>query len=70
MSQTDRGNEYVELEDCYIGVVTDASLQVHHDGEVFWVPKSLIEDAEDFERYDNHVTVYVKEWFARKEGLI
>ncbi len=70
MGWGDREPEYVELEDCYIGAVTDKAIQVHHDGDVVWVPKSLIEDPEQFERWDEGATVMVQEWFARKEGLI
>lgn len=70
MGEPAMNDEYVELEDCYIGHVTELAVQVHHDGEVFWVPKSVIADHEEIERYDEHITVYVKEWFARKEGLI
>lgn len=70
MAWADREPVYVELEDCYIGVVTEKAVQIHHDDEVFWVPKSVIEDPDELERYDEHCTVYVQEWFARKEGLI
>jgi hypothetical protein len=64
------GNEYVEIEDCYISAVTERAIQLHQDGEVFWVPKSVIDDPDQFERYDEHALVLVREWFARKEGLI
>jgi hypothetical protein len=70
MRSADREPEYVELEDCYISAVTAKAIQVHHDGDVVWVPKSLIEDPEQFERWDTGVTVMVEEWFARKEELI
>jgi hypothetical protein len=62
--------EYVEMEDCYIGAVTEKAIQIHHDGEIFWVPKSVIQDPEQFGRYDEGCLVLVAEWFARKEGLI
>ena len=62
--------DYVELEDCYIGAVTDAAIQIHHEGEVFWVPKSVIENSDEYERYEEHCLVRVKEWFARKESMI
>lgn len=63
-------NDYVELEDCYIGAVTERALLVHHDGDQVWIPKSLVEDPEQYEKWDEGVTVLVKEWFARKESLI
>lgn len=65
-----REDEWIELEDCYIGHTTDMALQIHHDGEVFWIPKSVIQDADQFSRWDNGCLILVKEWFARKEGLI
>lgn len=70
MAWRDRDDEYVELEDAYIGHVTDKAIQVHHDGEVFWVPKSVIQEPDQFSRYDEHGDALVKEWFARKESLI
>ena len=69
MSQS-REKEYVELEDCYIGAITDKAIQVHHDGDVWWIPKSVIEDADQFKRYEEDASVFVEEWFARKEEII
>ncbi len=63
-------DEWIELEDCYINHTTDMALQVHHDGEVFWIPRSVIQDDDEFEKHDEHCLILVKEWFARKEGLI
>lgn len=62
--------DWIEMEDCYIGAVSEKAIKVHHDGEIFWVPKSVIQDADQFERYDEHCLLLVKEWFARKESLI
>lgn len=66
----DREPVYVELEDVYIGAVTERAIQIHHDGEVFWVPKSVVQDPEQFEKWDEGCCVLVEEWFARKESLI
>jgi hypothetical protein len=63
-------DEWVELEDCYIGHVTDKAIQIYHDTEWFWVPKSCIQDPDEFEKYDEHCLVLVKEWFARANSLI
>ena len=63
-------DDWVELEDCYVSHTTDAALQIHHDGDVFWVPKSVVRDADEINKYDNHCLILVKEWFARKNGLI
>lgn len=70
MGWDNREPEYVELEDCYIGAVTEKALLVHHDGDVVWVPKSQIEKPEQFRKWDEMVSVMVTEWFARKEKLI
>jgi hypothetical protein len=63
-------DEFVELEDCYIHAVTDAAICLTHDGDKVWVPKSQIDDPDQYKRWDNGVSVLVREWFARKAKLI
>ncbi len=63
-------HEFVELEDCYIGSIDGLILTVHHEGEVFRIPKAMIEKPEQFHRWDNHVTVAVREYFARRMSII
>ena len=70
LSNGNDDEEWVELEGCYIGKATTKAILLHHDGEKFWVPKSQVQDPEQYSRYDEDQTVLVKEWFARKEGLI
>lgn len=65
-----REDEWIEMEGCYIGRETEKAFQVHHDGEVFWIPKSVIQDPGDFSKGDEGCLILVKEWFARKERLI
>lgn len=50
-------------EDDEIGGVLD------DDRERVWVPKSVIEDADDITVGDEDLEVNVAEWFAEKEGL-
>jgi len=45
-----------------IEYVTNLAAKIIIDGEKFWVPKSVIVDADD-------ETVIVKSWWAEKEGL-
>jgi len=37
--------------------------------ERIWVPKSVIEDADDLSRGDVEIEVEIAEWFAIQEGL-
>ncbi len=70
MWNEDREPEYVDLEDCTIKAVTDKAILIEHDGDSVWVPKSVIEDAEQYEKWNRDVTVMVEEWFAIREELI
>lgn len=45
-----------------------AFLFLTEDGEV-WVPKSVIEDADEIAEGDDDLEIEVAEWFANKEGL-
>ena len=65
-----RDDPWVEMEDCTIEHVTDAAILLIHQDDQFWVPKSVIQNPEDFEKGDTACLVLVKEWFARKQGLI
>lgn len=39
-------------------------------GEEQWVPKSLVENADDIEKGFEDLEVEIAEWFAEKEGLV
>jgi len=34
-----------------------------------WIPKSVIDDPEQYEEEDEDVEMHVEEWFAEKENL-
>lgn len=70
MGRREREPEYVELEGCYVHRVTEKAIQITHDGTMVWVPKSVIEDPEGYERWEADATILVEEWFARKAELI
>lgn len=40
------------------------------DGEELWVPKSVVQDANDYSEGDCDCCVSVSEWFCEKEGLL
>lgn len=61
---------YVEIEGCYIGSITEKAVQVHFDGDVWWVPKSVIRDHACIERWQQDVILEIEEWFARKAEII
>lgn len=51
-----------------LGRVGDSG-SVLNEGEKLWIPKSVIEDADDIAVGDEDLEVNVAEWFAEKEGL-
>ena len=57
------------LEGAYVGKVTEKALQVHYEGEVFWVPKKVVDDAKKYPRWwQGEMTV--KSLFARQAKMI
>lgn len=48
----------------------DSGSVLDDDRERLWVPKSVIEDADDITVGDEDFEVNVAEWFAEKEGLV
>jgi hypothetical protein len=38
-------------------------------GEIVWLPKSIVADAEDYQAGDRDITLSVQRWFAEKEEL-
>lgn len=47
-----------------------ALLLLLDDDDEHWVPKSVIEDADDITTGDTDLEVQVAEWFCEKEGLV
>ena len=48
----------------------DGDSVLDDDRERLWVPKSVIEDADEIAVGDEEIEVNVAEWFAEKEGLV
>ena len=69
----DEDNEYVPV-DCFIHKYTGEgggyliSIEGEED-EAIWVPASQVDDNEEYEEGDFNV-LYIKEWIAKKKGLI
>ena len=49
---------------------TDKAFLFLLDSGETWVPKSVVEDADDIAEGDDDLEVEVAKWFAEKEGLI
>lgn len=63
-------DNWVEMEDCEIIAATDRAILLEHETDQFWVPKSCVQNGDEYEAGDAGCLVLVKEWFARKERLI
>lgn len=68
----EREKQYVTLEDCYIVAETQEALLVSYDDENHWIPKSVIENAEEAESVGLKVLIdlEVEELFATREEII
>lgn len=60
--------EYIEIDFELIHETQDAILITDGDKEG-WVPKSCIEDGQDFD-YESETELNMAEWFAAEEGWI
>lgn len=71
MKGTDVGaSNYVDLEVQVIRRETaDAFQVVIEDGDIIWLPKSQIADAEDYEAGDRDLCLSITEWIAEQKGL-
>lgn len=54
---------------CEIRRVTDKAVLVHDGTQEAWIPRSQIEDPEEFEIGEN-VEVLMPEWLAKEKGLL
>jgi hypothetical protein len=61
---------YVEIECDVLNATADAIL-VDYEGEQLWIPRSQVEDSDDFEVGDSEerVVLNVSRWFAEKTGI-
>jgi len=49
---------------------TEKAIMFSSDGEIFWIPKSLISDDSEVQGTGDTGTLIIHEWFARKAGLV
>jgi hypothetical protein len=64
-----RQSYWVTLENCSILNATQKALEIEHNGEIFWLPKSQIEDPDRLKVGDSDVTVLITEWIADQKGI-
>ena len=48
---------------------TDKAIEVEHDGEVVWFPRSHIADGGDYRRGQEGVTISFTDWILDQKGL-
>ncbi len=59
---------YVDLEVQVIRKETDAAFNVVlEDGRIWWLPKSQVADADDYEAGDRDLTLSVTEWILEQK---
>ena len=62
----DKGHCYVA---CEIRIVTAKAVLIHDGAREAWIPKSQIEDPDEFE-VGEHTELLLPEWLAKAKGLI
>lgn len=65
--------EYVDVEDCIVEACTKLAILVRitaNDPDPVWIPRSVVENAEDVEPGPLMQTIGVKKWFVEKEELL
>ena len=62
----DKGHCYVA---CEIRIVTAKAVLIHDGAREAWIPKSQIEDPDEFE-VGEHIELLLPEWLAKAKGLI
>lgn len=60
---------YVALEGCDILRETTLAYHVSYEDGEYWIPKSQISDADDYEVGDSDVTLMVTEFIAKEKGI-
>lgn len=63
-------SEPVSFEDVACEAETEKAIKVLIDGEMHWIPKSLVHDDSEVWRDGDYGTLVIPEWFAAKEGLL
>ena len=62
-------SRWVHLDVDEIKKETNAAFLIRIEGEEYWLPKSQIADADDYEEGDCDVTLSVTEWIATEKGF-
>lgn len=62
-------SNYIHLEADEILLETDNAFLVLLDEEEIWIPKSVISDADEYNKGDVECTISVQRWFAEKNDL-
>lgn len=62
----DKGHCYIA---CEIRIVTAKAVLIHDGAREAWIPKSQIEDPDEFE-VGEHVELLLPEWLATAKGLL
>lgn len=63
-----RAEEIFKIE-AFILRHTEAAIQIKHDGEKIWLPKSQLYDVEDLPQ-EGDAEIKMKAWIAKEKGLI
>lgn len=61
--------KWVTFYQCTVKAETERAVLVAHDGEEWWVPRSLLMDPDVEKDLRNAVDVTVAEWFCRQNEL-
>lgn len=64
-----REQKYILVPVDKVVAATDMALLLEVDGEEYWVPKSQMEDPDEFVRGDRNVEIFMTEWIAKQKGL-
>ncbi len=59
---------YTHIENCSVLRDTEKAIEVEHDGEVVWFPRSHIADGGDYRRGQEGVTISFTDWILEQKG--
>lgn len=65
----DNASDWVYVQVDRIKVETDKAFLCLIGDEEMWLPKSQIEDVDDYEEGDTDVELAISEWIANEKGL-
>lgn len=63
-------NDWVHIEVAVIRKETDKAFNVQlENGQIVWIPKSQVSDADDYEAGDRNVTISITSWIAQQKEI-